>query len=114
MRKYIVFGSNDEGKTLAPIGVFEASDHDAAKKLAYSDEYKDYASVPEGNWTFGEVTSTVILDVKPIQLPIPGQMTVEEVLEAAKADAREAIGDAAEPDEGAPPFDNGEKRPADD
>lgn len=112
MRKYIVFGSNDEGKTLAPIGVFEASDHDAAKKMAYSEDFKDYASVPEGNWTFGEVTSTVILDVKPIQLPIPGQMTVEEVLEAAKADAREAI--EAEP-EGAPPFaETTPERPDDD
>lgn len=104
MRNYLVFGSNDGGETLTLIGEFEAADHDAAKKLARDSGHEAYGSCPSGNWSFAKVNVREVVEVEPLDMPVPGQMTVDEVLEEAKddaiAEAREVLDSRREPDDG--------------
>lgn len=94
MRRYIVFGSNDGGETLSPVGVYEAADHDAAKKAARESGHVAYGTCPEGNWSFGKISVKEIVEVEELELPIPGQMTVTEVIEEIEKD--EVVYDADE------------------
>lgn len=99
MRSYLVFGSNDGGKTLEPVGEYEAQDHESAKKKARSSGHKSYGTCPTGNWSFGNLSVREIVDVEEAKLPIPGQLTVDEVLDEAVAEAREALEGPVEPAE---------------
>jgi hypothetical protein len=96
-REYLVFGSNDDGKTLSPIGLFEASDHDAAKKKAREHaSFTAYGSTPAGNWSFGKLMVREIVDIEQMELPfsVGQQMTATDVIdeiEREKAEARAAI-----------------------
>jgi hypothetical protein len=111
MRDYLVFGSNDNGETLVPLGAVTAPDHDSAKKKAREaverdkdqPQYETYGTCPVGNWSFSKLTSRTIVDVEDIDMPlkgIPGQMTVEEVLDVSRQErleeAREALATAHE------------------
>lgn len=92
-RIYVVFGSNDDGETLVPVGRYEATDHDAAKKLARDSGHEAYGSCPEGNWSFGKLAVKEIIDFEPIELfPAGEQLTVEDAVDAAVAEARVALG----------------------
>lgn len=96
-RKYVVFGSHD-GETLVPCGEYEAADHDSARKQAAEagHMYEQYGSTPAGNWVFGAMETVTVYKFVPGQLKIPGQMTVEEVLQEQRreeiAEARKALG----------------------
>lgn len=71
MRTYLVFGSNDQGRTFVPIGEFEAADHEGAQRLAAKDEYsfEAFGSTPANNWTFGKVSSRVVYDYEELTMP---------------------------------------------
>ena len=86
-RKYVVFGSND-GETLVLCGEYEAADHDGARKQAAEagHHYNDYGSTPAGNWVFGALEAVTVYKFVPKELKIPGQMTVNDVIEEAKKD----------------------------
>lgn len=81
-RTYIVFGSNDGGQTLAPVGTYEAADHDTARKMARDSGHEAYGSCPVGNWSFGKLSERVIVDIEEIPLPLPDakQLTVHDAL----------------------------------
>lgn len=91
MRPYVVFGSNDDGKTLVPLGEFEAADHDAAKKLARDahGSFASYGTCPVGNWSFGKLKVKEVVDIEEMQLPFPEghQLTVQDAI----AEARDAL-----------------------
>lgn len=82
MRPYVVFGSTNGGGSLQPLGIFEAPDHDAARKLAHRDEFSWYGSVPVGNWEFGELKAKTVIEIEDVELPFPDkkQLTVEDAL----------------------------------
>lgn len=101
-RKYVVFGSNDDGQTLVPLGIVEARTHTVAKALAkeLNGTYATYGSATARNWSFQkEMTKTITawVDVPMGQLrfddiePEPEPEDEKDEKDSLIAQAKDAI-----------------------
>lgn len=79
-RTYLVFGG-DEQDNLRILGPVKATSHEQAQDLA-ADEYPghaSYSSTPLRNWSARKFTERVVREWEAVA--IPGQLTVDDILE---------------------------------
>ena len=97
MRKYLVFGSDDE-QEWELLGEWEASGAATARNYGLdAKSYNHYAAVPKRNWS---AASPEVVQRSPVvrwKDATPGQMTVEDVL--AQAEDAGLIGEVPVADE---------------
>lgn len=88
-RKYVVFGSNDGGKTLVPLGIVDAKTHEVAKLRAeeLDPAYESYGSATARNFSFQEKRTKTI--VAWVDIPM-GQLTFDDLEDEVPAEEDEA------------------------
>ena len=84
MRTYLIFGSGDEGVKWEPLGIVNADSHEQAREKAADEKpgFAIYGSCPFRNWRSGRPNERMVRDWDDFDIKsIPGQMTVDEVLD---------------------------------
>lgn len=88
MRTYLTFGSQD-GELWRPIGTVNADSHDQAQNTAAEQVggFVHYGSCPFRNWRSGTPETRTIRDWTPYDITsIPGQLTVDDLIEEPEED----------------------------